>query len=178
MKKLLRDILIGNLLIGIALSTSAQISNEDKKIQEIDQNSHMETTQKTAEGVKNSGKAVVPQDEGQELLATLGLNLDDVKKLGIENCIATYGEDSAGKCQCVIDKTDYDELLSVIMKHIMANPLEAQPTDGLTTLDTKNEENYKTCGLDIQVTKAPTETAVNEAIDKMGLQKKTKEPQP
>lgn len=170
MKRKLKITLTSILIIGIILAIGVRNANIGKKPQDVSSQNRIGTMKRD----QNSNKPITPEEEGEKLLTTLDINLEDIKKVGVENCIAAYGEDNADKCQCAIDKTDYNDLLAVMMKQIMANPLETQPADDIKVLDAKNTENYESCGLDIRVTTESTKKMVNEAIDKMGFEKNAK----
>ena len=77
-----------------------------------------------------------------------------------------YGQDSASKCQCVTDKTDYEAVFALMEKQ-MANP-QAQQTEDTKALEAKTEENYKACDLDFKVMKDATEKTMKEAMGKKG----------
>ena len=100
------------------------------------------------------------------MIEKMRANLDDMKKAGTEDCAELYGQDSASKCQCVTDKTDYEAVFALMEKQ-MANP-QAQQTEDTKALEAKTEENYKACGLDFKVMKDATEKAMKEAMGKKG----------
>ena len=115
---------------------------------------------------QSSGKAPTPEAVGKKMIEKMRANLDDMKKAGTEDCAELYGQDSASKCQCVTDKTDYEAVFALMEKQ-MANP-QAQQTEDTKALEAKTEENYKACGLDFKVMKDATEKAMKEAMGKKG----------
>ena len=137
MKKLMQTSLAAMLLAGAMLTAGAQDIGAGKKSQEL----------------------------GQKI-EKMRANLDDMKKAGTEDCAELYGQDSASKCQCVTDKTDYEAIFALMEKQ-MANP-QAQQTEDTKALEAKTEENYKACGLDFKIMKDATEKTMKEAMGKKG----------
>ena len=162
MKKLMQTSLAAMLLAGAMLTAGAQDIGAGKKSQELGQKIGNEVMAEVMKEAQSSGKPPAPEAVGKKMRA----NLDDMKKASTEDCAELYGQDSASKCQCVTDKTDYDAVFALMEKQ-MANP-QAQQSDEIKALEAKTEENYKACGLDFKVMKDATEKAMKEAMGKKG----------
>jgi len=165
MKKLMQTSLAAMLLAGVVLTASAQATT-GKKSQELGQKIGNEVMTEVMKEAQSSGKAPTPEAVGKKMIEKMRANLDDMKKAGTEDCAELYGQDSASKCQCVTDKTDYEAIFALMEKQ-MANP-QAQQTEDTKALEAKTEENYKACDLDFKVMKDATEKAMKEAMGKKG----------
>ena len=77
-----------------------------------------------------------------------------------------YGKDKASNCQCVTDKTDFENIFALMEKQ-MANP-QAEPKEEIKALEQKTEENYKACDLDITVMKKASEEAMKKLAPAKG----------
>ena len=166
MKKLMQTSLAAMLLAGAMLTAGAQDIGAGKKSQELGQKIGNEVLTEVMKEAQSSGKAPTPEAVGKKMIEKMRANLDDMKKAGTEDCAELYGQDSASKCQCVTDKTDYEAIFALMEKQ-MANP-QAQQTEDTKALEAKTEENYKACGLDFKVMKDATEKAMKEAMGKKG----------
>ena len=165
MKKLMQTSLAAMLLAGAVMTVNAQTA-AGKKSQEIGMKIGKEVMEEVMKEAQSSGKAPTPEAVGKKMIEKMRANLDDMKKAGTEDCAELYGQDSASKCQCVTDKTDYEAVFALMEKQ-MANP-QAQQTEDTKALEAKTEENYKACGLDFKVMKDATEKAMKEAMGKKG----------
>ena len=165
MKKLMQTSLAAMLLASAVMTVNAQTA-AGKKSQELGQKIGNEVMTEVMKEAQSSGKAPTPEAVGKKMIEKMRANLDDMKKAGTEDCAELYGQDSASKCQCVTDKTDYEAIFALMEKQ-MANP-QAQQTEDTKALEAKTEENYKACGLDFKVMKDATEKAMKEAMGKKG----------
>lgn len=166
MKKLMKTSLAGLLLVGIVLTAGAQSATMGKKSQEIGQKIGNEVMTEVMAEAQSSGKPPEAEAIGKKMIEKMRANLDDMKKASTEDCTELYGQDSASKCQCVTDKTDYDAVFAMMEKQ-MANP-QAQQSDEIKALEVKAAENYKACDLDFKVMKDATEKAMKESMGKKG----------
>ena len=71
---------------------------------------------------------------------------------------AIYGKEKNSACQCVTDKLDFEANFSVIEKQISGAKAESMEKE-INALTKNEEEAYKACGLDINVSRAADEKA-------------------
>ena len=165
MKVLMKSALAGLLFAGMTMTASAQAVGGSAS-QKLGEKIATEIMQEMMTEAQSSGKQPSPEDFSKKLIEKMRANLDDMKKAGTEDCAELYGQDSASKCQCVTDKTDYEAVFALMEKQ-MANP-QAQQTEDTKALEAKTEENYKACDLDFKVMKDAAEKAMKEAMGKKG----------
>ena len=114
MKKLMQTSLAAMLLAGAMLTAGAQDIGAGKKSQELGQKIGNEVMTEVMKEAQSSGKAPTPEAVGKKMIEKMRANLDDMKKAGTEDCAELYGQDSASKCQCVTDKTDYEAIFALM----------------------------------------------------------------
>ena len=165
MKVLIKSALAGLLLAGMTMTASAQAVG-GKTSQKLGEKIANEIMQEMKAEAQSSGKQPSAEDFGKKLVAKMRANLDEMKKGSTEDCVELYGNDKNSNCQCVTDKTDFENLFALMEKQI-ANP-QAEPKEELKALEQKTEENYKACDLDISVMKKASEEAMKKMAPAKG----------
>jgi len=148
MKKLLQKTLAVALFAGISLSASAQMEGEKSNAL-----AEKIATEALTELMANTpaGKEPTEKDIVEVLLKKMRAHVAEFKEAGVEDCLKTHGSDKKDACQCVVDKTDLEAMFSLMEKQL-ADP-KADLTEEGKKMQAQTEENYKACGLDINVEK-------------------------
>ena len=153
MKTLLKNTLAGIIFAAIATSAIAA-SKSDELAEKIG----MELLQEYMVKAAGSGKEPSEAEFTKSFMEKMRSHLGEFKEAVTDDCVEIYGKEKSGACQCVTDKLDFEANFSVIEKQISGAKAESMEKE--VSALTKNEEDaYKACGLDINVSRAADEKA-------------------
>ena len=169
MKNLIKNAIVAAMFTGLAMSASAQ-NFAGKTSQALGQKIANEVMMEIMTDVQKADDKQPSEEEigkmiGKKMADKMRANLDELKKGATEDCTNLYGQEKASNCKCAVDKTDYEGMFVLIEKQ-MANPQPGMTAE-MTEQETKNEEVYKSCDLDIAVMKKASEEMAKESAKAM-----------
>lgn len=166
--------LLKNTLVGITLAAMATGAIAATKSDELAEKIGTELIQEYMSQA-SSGKEPSEAEFAKSFMEKMRSHLGEFKEAVTDDCVEIYGKEKSGACQCVTDKLDFEANFSVIEKQISGAKAESMEKE--VSALTKNEEDaYKACGLDINVSRAADEKAAKaaaaKAADDKGAKKK------
>jgi hypothetical protein len=149
--------LLKNTLAGIIFAAMASNAIAASKSDELAEKIGMELIQEYM-GKASSGKEPTEAEFAKSFMEKMRSHLGEFKEAVTGDCVEIYGKEKASACQCVTDKLDFEANFAVIEKQISGAKAESMEKE--VSALTKNEEDaYKACGLDINVSRAADEKA-------------------
>ena len=166
--------LLKNTLVGITLAAITTGAIAATKSDELAEKIGTELIQEYMSQA-SSGKEPSEAEFAKSFMEKMRSHLGEFKEAVTDDCVEIYGKEKSGACQCVTDKLDFEANFSVIEKQISGAKAESMEKE--VSALTKNEEDaYKACGLDINVSRAADEKAAKaaaaKAADDKGAKKK------
>lgn len=166
--------LLKNTLVGITLAAMTTGAIAATKSDELAEKIGTELIQEYMSQA-SSGKEPSEAEFAKSFMEKMRSHLGEFKEAVTDDCVEIYGKEKSGACQCVTDKLDFEANFSVIEKQISGAKAESMEKE--VSALTKNEEDaYKACGLDINVSRAADEKAAKaaaaKAADDKGAKKK------
>ena len=156
--------LLKNTLVGITLAAMTTGAIAATKSDELAEKIGTELIQEYMSQA-SSGKEPTEAEFAKSFMEKMRSHLGEFKEAVTDDCVEIYGKEKSGACQCVTDKLDFEANFSVIEKQISGAKAESMEKE--VSALTKNEEDaYKACGLDINVSRAADEKAAKAAAAK------------
>lgn len=166
--------LLKNTLAGIIFAAMASNAIAASKSDELAEKIGMELIQEYM-GKASSGKEPTEAEFAKSFMEKMRSHLGEFKEAVTGDCVEIYGKEKASACQCVTDKLDFEANFAVIEKQISGAKAESMEKE-INALTKNEEEAYKACGLDINVSRAADEKAAKaaaaKAADDKGAKKK------
>lgn len=152
MKNLVKNTLAGILLA--AMTTGAMAATKSDELAEKIGTELIQEYMSQA----SSGKEPTEAEFAQSFMKKMRSHLGEFKEAVTGDCVEIYGKEKASACQCVTDKLDFEANFAVIEKQISGAKAESMEKE-INALTKNEEEAYKACGLDINVSRAADEKA-------------------
>lgn len=96
-----------------------------------------------------------------KMIEKMRANLDEMKKASIEDCVANYGEAKKAACECVSEKTDYEEQFD-FMKKVAGGDQKVIAEETQKVME-KGMKTANSCGISEEEIKAAMEKAMKAA---------------
>jgi hypothetical protein len=149
--------LLKNTLVGITLAAMATGAIAATKSDELAEKIGTELIQEYMSQA-SSGKEPSEAEFAQNFMKKMRSHLGEFKEAVTGDCVEIYGKEKNSACQCVTDKLDFEANFAVIEKQISGAKAESMEKE-INALTKNEEEAYKACGLDINVSRAADEKA-------------------